>query len=39
MIETRVLRQDDWKIWRELRLVALAEAGFAFGAQLVTTDS
>ncbi|MFC3383249.1 GNAT family N-acetyltransferase [Couchioplanes azureus] len=34
MIETRVLSQDDWRIWRELRLVALAEAGYAFGSQL-----
>ncbi|GGN65644.1 N-acetyltransferase [Actinoplanes lobatus] len=34
MVETRVLAPDDWKIWRELRLAALSEAGYAFGAQL-----
>jgi len=34
MIETRVLTQDDWKVWRELRLNALTEAGYAFGSQL-----
>ncbi|NJP30255.1 GNAT family N-acetyltransferase, partial [Microbispora sp. SCL1-1] len=26
MIELRVLYEDDWPIWRELRLAALAEA-------------
>ncbi|AXH89540.1 GNAT family N-acetyltransferase [Micromonospora aurantiaca (nom. illeg.)] len=34
MLETRVLGEDDWKVWRELRLAALAEAGYAFGARL-----
>ncbi|MCW3840304.1 GNAT family N-acetyltransferase [Micromonospora yasonensis] len=34
MIETRVLGEGDWKMWRELRLAALAEAGYAFGSQL-----
>jgi GNAT superfamily N-acetyltransferase len=34
MIETRVLAEGDWKMWRELRLAALAEAGYAFGSQL-----
>ena len=34
MIETRVLAPDDWLIWRELRLEALSEAGYAFGSQL-----
>ncbi|MEU5786723.1 GNAT family N-acetyltransferase [Micromonospora purpureochromogenes] len=34
MIETRVLSEGDWKIWRELRLAALAEAAYAFGSQL-----
>ncbi|MEV4821632.1 GNAT family N-acetyltransferase [Micromonospora sp. NPDC049274] len=34
MIETRVLSEDDWKMWRELRLAALAEAAYAFGSQL-----
>ncbi len=34
MIDTRVLAEGDWKMWRELRLAALAEAGYAFGSQL-----
>jgi len=34
MIEARVLSEDDWKLWRELRLAALTEAPYAFGAQL-----
>lgn len=34
MIETRVLTESDWKVWRELRLAALAEAPYAFGSQL-----
>ena len=34
MIEMRVLGEDDWKLWRELRLAALTEAPYAFGAQL-----
>ncbi|MCM0673168.1 GNAT family N-acetyltransferase [Micromonospora phytophila] len=34
MIETRVLSEDNWKMWRELRLAALAEAAYAFGSQL-----
>lgn len=34
MIETRVLSEGDWKMWRELRLAALAEAAYAFGSQL-----
>lgn len=34
VIETLVLAEDDWKIWRELRLTALAEAPDAFGARL-----
>ncbi len=34
MIETRVLTTDDWAHWRELRLLALTEAGYAFGSQL-----
>lgn len=34
MIETRVLSESDWKMWRELRLAALAEAGYAFGSRL-----
>ncbi|MEH0930749.1 GNAT family N-acetyltransferase [Micromonospora sp. CPCC 205558] len=34
MIEIRVLTADDWPIWRELRLAALAEAPEAFGSRL-----
>lgn len=34
MIELRELTSDDWQVWRELRLAALEEAPYAFGAQL-----
>ena len=34
VIELRVLTSDDWPIWRELRLTALAEAPYAFGSRL-----
>ena len=34
MIEIRELTAEDWPIWRELRLAALAEAPYAFGSVL-----
>ncbi|MFC3505245.1 GNAT family N-acetyltransferase [Micromonospora krabiensis] len=34
MIEMRVLTPDEWRVWRELRLDALATAPYAFGARL-----
>ena len=34
MIEIRELTAEDWPIWRELRLAALAEAPSAFGSRL-----
>lgn len=33
-MRVRVLTEDDWPIWRELRLAALAEAPYAFGSRL-----
>jgi len=34
VIVLQVLASDDWPLWRELRLRALAEAPYAFGSRL-----
>ena len=36
MIATRVLSGEDWRVWRALRLTALAEAPDAFGSTLAS---
>ncbi len=33
-IDIRVIRSDDWAVWRTLRLEALEEAPYAFGSRL-----
>ncbi|MFE3323343.1 GNAT family N-acetyltransferase [Streptomyces sp. NPDC059176] len=34
MLELRIVASNDWSLWRELRLAALAEAPHAFGSTL-----
>jgi ribosomal protein S18 acetylase RimI-like enzyme len=34
MLEIKVLTPDDWPLWRQARLAALAEAPHAFGSKL-----
>ena len=34
VVSVRVLEEDDWSMWRAVRLQALTEAPFAFGSKL-----